>query len=92
MPPITLNRRRFLGCSAAASLALSQGNLAEAAALDGEATPVRLGVIGVGNRGTALVACRARAAGNADRRRLRRRAQAPAARAGDRREGARAAA
>ena len=31
MPPIRLNRRRFLGCSAAASLALSQGNLAEAA-------------------------------------------------------------
>ena len=30
MPPIALNRRRFLGCSAAASLALSQGTLAEA--------------------------------------------------------------
>ena len=55
MPPITLNRRRFLGCSAAAGLALSQGNLAEAAALDGEARPVRMGVIGVGNRGTALL-------------------------------------
>jgi myo-inositol 2-dehydrogenase / D-chiro-inositol 1-dehydrogenase len=55
MPPITLNRRRFLGCSAAAGLALSQGNLAEAAALDGEASPVRMGVIGVGNRGTALL-------------------------------------
>ena len=55
MPPITLNRRRFLGCSAAASLALSQGNLAEAAAVDGETSPVRLGVIGVGNRGTALL-------------------------------------
>ena len=54
-PPISLNRRRFLGCSAAASLALSQGNLAEAAAGDAEARPVRLGVIGVGNRGTALL-------------------------------------
>ncbi len=55
MPPIALNRRRFLGCSAAASLALSQGNLAEAAGIDAEANPVRLGVIGVGNRGTALL-------------------------------------
>jgi predicted dehydrogenase len=54
-PPITLNRRRFLGCSAAASLALTQGNLAEAAAAEAVATPVRLGVIGVGNRGTALI-------------------------------------
>ena len=35
MPPIALNRRRFLGCSAAAGLALSQGTLAEAAAADG---------------------------------------------------------
>ena len=55
LPPSRLNRRRFLGCSAAASLALSQGNLAEAAAVDAEAAPVRLGVIGVGNRGTALL-------------------------------------
>jgi myo-inositol 2-dehydrogenase / D-chiro-inositol 1-dehydrogenase len=55
MPPIQLNRRRFLGCSAAASLALSQGNLAEAAAIDGESQPVRLGLIGIGNRGTALL-------------------------------------
>lgn len=54
-PPIKLNRRRFLGCSAAASLALTQGNLAEAAALEAEGRPVRLGVIGVGNRGTALL-------------------------------------
>jgi predicted dehydrogenase len=52
MPPICLNRRRFLGCSAAASLALSQGNLAEAAEVG---AGVRLGVIGVGNRGTSLV-------------------------------------
>ena len=55
MPPIQINRRRFLGCSAAASLALSQGNLAEAAALDAESHPIRLGVIGIGNRGTALL-------------------------------------
>jgi myo-inositol 2-dehydrogenase / D-chiro-inositol 1-dehydrogenase len=54
-PPITLNRRRFLGCSAAASLALTQGNLEEAAAVEAESRPVRLGVIGVGNRGTALL-------------------------------------
>ncbi len=52
MPPITLNRRRFLGCSAAASLALTQGTLGAA---DAEARPVRLGLIGVGNRGTALL-------------------------------------
>jgi predicted dehydrogenase len=55
MPPIRLNRRRFLGCSAAASLALSQGNLPEAAAVEGEAAAVRLGVIGIGNRGTTLL-------------------------------------
>jgi myo-inositol 2-dehydrogenase/D-chiro-inositol 1-dehydrogenase len=55
MPPIRLNRRRFLGCSAAASLALSQGNLADAASVEGEAAPVRLGVIGIGNRGTTLL-------------------------------------
>ena len=54
MPPIALNRRRFLGCSAAASLALSQGTLAEADPAAAEATPVRLGLIGIGNRGTAL--------------------------------------
>ena len=30
MPPITLNRRRFLGYSAAAGMALSHGTLAEA--------------------------------------------------------------
>ena len=55
MPPIALNRRRFLGCSAAASLALSQGTLAEADPAAAEATPVRLGLIGIGNRGTALL-------------------------------------
>jgi predicted dehydrogenase len=55
MPPIKLNRRRFLGCSAAASLAISKGNLAEAALVEGAAAPIRLGIIGVGNRGTALL-------------------------------------
>jgi len=55
MPPIALNRRRFLGCSAAASLAFSQGTLAETDPAAAEAKPVRLGVIGIGNRGTALL-------------------------------------
>jgi predicted dehydrogenase len=55
MPPIALNRRRFLGCSAAASFALSQGTLAESSAAQAEASPVRLGLIGIGNRGTALL-------------------------------------
>jgi predicted dehydrogenase len=55
MPPIALNRRRFLGCSAAASLALSQGRVAEAAAGGEGLAPVRLGVIGVGTRGTTLL-------------------------------------
>ena len=50
-----INRRRFLGCSAAAGIALTQGALAEAAGIDAEAHPVRLGVIGIGNRGTALL-------------------------------------
>ena len=52
MPPIALNRRRFLGYSAAgAGLALTQG------APHG-ATPsgsLRVGVVGVGNRGTTLL-------------------------------------
>lgn len=52
MPPITLNRRRFLGCSAAAGLALSQGRVAEGAA---ESMPVRVGLIGLGTRGTTLL-------------------------------------
>ncbi|MGB0067171.1 MAG: gfo/Idh/MocA family oxidoreductase, partial [Isosphaeraceae bacterium] len=55
MPPIALNRRRFLGCSAAASLALSQGTLAGANSAAVEATHVRLGLIGIGNRGTVLL-------------------------------------
>ena len=55
MPPIQVNRRRFLSCSAVASFALTQGNLSEAAGVEGGVAPVRLGVVGVGNRGTALV-------------------------------------
>ncbi len=53
MPPITVNRRRFLGCSAAAGLALSKGIVADAALLASE--PVRVGVIGLGTRGTSLL-------------------------------------
>ncbi len=52
MPPIQLNRRRFLGCSAAAGWALSQG-IAEGAV--DPARPVRVGLIGLGNRGTGLL-------------------------------------
>ena len=53
MPPITVNRRRFLGCSAAAGLALSQGAVAET--LEGEPRSIRLGLIGAGTRGTTLL-------------------------------------
>jgi hypothetical protein len=52
MPPIRLNRRRFLGCSAAAGWALSQGRVVDGG--EGPA-PVRLGVIGLGQRGTNLL-------------------------------------
>ena len=53
-PPIRVNRRRFLSCSAVAGLALSHGFAGEAeAALD--AIPVRVGVIGLGTRGTTLL-------------------------------------
>jgi predicted dehydrogenase len=52
MPPIRMNRRRFLGCSAAAGVALSQGAITNA---DSELVEVRLGVIGIGNRGTTLL-------------------------------------
>lgn len=51
MPPIRLNRRRFLGCSAAAGWALSQGRV-EGGSSDG---PVRVAVVGLGTRGTALL-------------------------------------
>jgi predicted dehydrogenase len=52
MTPIRLNRRRFLGCSAAAGIALAQGDVASA----GEPSrPLRLGLIGLGNRGTTLL-------------------------------------
>ena len=52
MPPVRLNRRRFLGCSAAAGWALSQGRVEGSAAPN---APVRLGVIGLGTRGTGLL-------------------------------------
>src|SRR5579864_2227645 len=52
MPPIRLNRRRFLGCSAAAGWALSQGLPVDGAI---DAAPIRIGLIGAGNRGTALL-------------------------------------
>ena len=51
MPPIRLNRRRFLGASAAAGWALSQGRVKGSMA----PAPVRVGVIGLGTRGTALL-------------------------------------
>lgn len=51
MPPIELNRRRFLGCSAAAGLAFAQGKVVES----GSDRPIGVGLIGVGNRGTALL-------------------------------------
>ncbi len=51
MPPVRLNRRRFLGASAAAGWALSQG-LVEGSA---SKPPTRLAVIGLGTRGTALL-------------------------------------
>jgi predicted dehydrogenase len=51
MPPIQLNRRRFLGGAAAAGWALSHGRV-EAGT---EGRPTRLGLIGLGNRGTALL-------------------------------------
>ncbi|RUL88252.1 Gfo/Idh/MocA family protein [Tautonia sociabilis] len=52
MPPIRLNRRHFLGCSAAAGWAISQGRDVEGAL---NLPPVRVGLIGLGNRGTALL-------------------------------------
>ncbi len=53
MTPLRLNRRRFLGASAAAGLALSQG----VPAVEGSVPPrtVRLGLVGLGNRGTSLL-------------------------------------
>ena len=51
MPPLSINRRRFLGCSAA-GLAITQGRGSEASTT---ASEVRLGVIGLGNRGTSLL-------------------------------------
>ena len=51
MPPIRLNRRRFLGCSAAAGWALSQG-IVEGAS---PSRAARVGLIGLGTRGTTLL-------------------------------------
>jgi predicted dehydrogenase len=53
MPPIRLNRRRFLGASAAAGWALSQGVVEGSGASPN--SPVRLGVVGLGTRGTTLL-------------------------------------
>jgi len=58
MPPIRLNRRRFLGCSAgAAAAAAGAGWALSQGVADGGATgaPIRVGVIGLGTRGTALL-------------------------------------
>ena len=55
MPPIRLNRRRFLGCSAAAGWAIAQGVPVEAEASASASDPVRVGLIGLGNRGTTLL-------------------------------------
>lgn len=52
MPPIRVNRRRFLGSSVAAGWAISQGREVGAVA---DRPPVKLGLIGLGNRGTALL-------------------------------------
>ncbi len=52
MPPIRLNRRSFLGYSAAAGIALAQGKVADASAAS---KIIRVGMIGLGNRGTALL-------------------------------------
>ena len=47
-----LNRRRFLGCSAAAGLALSQGERRRGRL---RACRLRVGLVGLGNRGTTLL-------------------------------------
>jgi myo-inositol 2-dehydrogenase / D-chiro-inositol 1-dehydrogenase len=52
MTSLQINRRRFLGCSAAAGLALAQGVPAEGG--DSPRT-LKLGFIGMGNRGTTLL-------------------------------------
>lgn len=54
MGPVRLNRRRFLGASAAAGLALSQPPGAEAGGVD-TGRAVRLGLVGLGQRGTTLL-------------------------------------
>ena len=51
LTPLQVNRRRFLSCSAVAGLALTQGVGAEETA----SRPVRIGLHGLGNRGTNLL-------------------------------------
>ena len=51
MPPIRMNRRKFLGASAAAGWAISQGRVEGSDA----ARTVRVGLIGLGTRGTTLL-------------------------------------
>ena len=56
MPPIRLNRRRFLGASAAAGWTLANAPGSEAEEADTSiGRPIRLGLIGLGNRGTSLL-------------------------------------
>ncbi len=50
--PLQLNRRRFLGCSAAAGIALVHGQPVDGGVGGGS---VRFGLIGLGNRGTTLL-------------------------------------
>jgi myo-inositol 2-dehydrogenase/D-chiro-inositol 1-dehydrogenase len=51
MPIASVNRRHFLGCSAAAGLALAQGRPDALA----DRPPLRVGFVGLGGRGTALL-------------------------------------
>ncbi len=52
--PIEVNRRKFLGCSAVAGIAIAQGKGLDGAIADAS-QPLRLGLVGLGNRGTALL-------------------------------------
>lgn len=57
-PPLKINRRNFLSCSAAAGIAWTQGGEPAVAAGLSEGLgdrPVTLGVIGCGGRGTTLI-------------------------------------
>ena len=87
MPPISLNRRRFLGCSAAASLALSQGAVGRCRAGRRGRQAGAAGSDRHRQPGDGAPPRPARAARHGGRRRLRPRAETSDARAGDRREG-----